>query len=56
MITCLQKVLMERDHLSAAEADGRIAEAHEWVLEGADPKVVLAEEFFLGAEFAFAIL
>lgn len=44
MLTELHKVLMERDDLSAHEAEEEINEMRERVLEGEDPEEVLFDE------------
>ena len=53
----LLKVLMRRDGLSKAEAEERIEEARNFVLdEGMDPEDVLASEFGLEPDYVFDLL
>ena len=52
----LKEVLMRRDGLSSDEADQRIEEARQDVLNGTDPEEVLAYEFGLEPDYIFDLI
>ncbi len=52
----LKQVLMNRDGLSASEAEEQINDAKERVLEGEDPEEILYEEFGLEPDYIFDLL
>jgi hypothetical protein len=52
----LKVTLMQRDRISAREADKLIDEAKLRVLDGADPEQVLRDDFGLEPDFIFDIV
>lgn len=52
----LKKVLMERDDLSASEAQKIINDMKQRVMEGEDPEELLYEEVGLEPDYIFDIL
>ena len=52
----LKEVLMRRDGLSSDEADQRIEEARQDVLNGADPEEVLEYDFGLEPDYIFDLI
>jgi hypothetical protein len=52
----LKRILMERDGMSAEEADYAIRQARRLVYEGNDPEEVLEDEFGLEPDYIFDII
>ena len=55
-MSSLKQILMERDGLSAEEANELIVQAHLRVMEGEDPEEILLEEFELEPDYIFDLL
>jgi len=55
-VETLKEVLMRRDGLSSDEADQRIEEARQDVLNGADPEEVLEYNFGLEPDYIFDLI
>lgn len=56
MSQSLKEVLMQRDGMTAQEAQAAIDDAKQQVFDGADPEEVLCEEFGLEPDYIFDIL
>ena len=56
MVDSILEVLMRRDGLSEEEAQERIEEAKQMVLDGEDPEEVVRYEFGLEPDYIFDIL
>jgi len=52
----LKEVLMNRDGLTSHQADARIAEAKQEVLDGEDPEELLRYDFGVEPDYIFDLL
>lgn len=52
----IKQILMQRDGMSADEAQEMLDEAREAVRQGADPEEILYEDFGLEPDYVFELL
>ena len=56
MVESLKEVLMQRDNMTAAEADQVISEAKQSVVNGANPEEILYDDFGLEPDYIFDLI